>query len=342
MKVNIDNLEHDLTVIEVIHDDLEVKLSTLGAGIIDIKYIDKFNVKESCVAQPINPYDYINNTAYYGKICGRASGRIDKGILNLDEKAYKLDINWNNISNLHGGYKGISEKIWEYDVRQQKDYTEVTFKTTSLDNESGYPGNLFITVTYKISNNQIEIDYEANCDKTTVCNLTNHTYFNLSGDCKTNALDHEIFFNASKYTNLNNELITTSIDDVNKVMDFREPKMLKEDIFDSSIKNHAANGYDHCFIFDDVNLEKCNAYIYDKPSGRKVEVYTTYPSIVMYACCYPSGDIIAKGRKIQLHDSVCLECQYIPNSVNMNLNDKSVLKTDQTYKEKTIYKFKVE
>lgn len=333
--------ELEIDIIKITLKNIDVKLSNLGAGIIDIKYIDKDNIKESVVAQPLNASEYINNEAYYGKVCGRYSGRLDKAKLKLNDKIYDLEKNWNNTSSLHGGTNGISEKIWDYTIRENEESVQVIFNTISLNNESGFPGNLSIKTTYTISNDKIEIDYNATTDQDTVCNLTNHTYFNLSGNCKTKILQQELYINSSNYTNLNHELITISIDEVNDTFDFRKPKLIKENIYDDKLQKHPTLGYDHCFLFDDINIKKCNAFLYDNKSKRKLEVYTTYPCMVVYSTCYPSKHVISNNKPIEQYSAICLETQYLPNGVNMGLNDKSILRVNEIYCEKTIYKFSI-
>ncbi len=330
-----------MDLINIKYNNIEVTLSNLGASIIDIKYIDFSGNKESVVSHPININDFINNDAYYGKTCGRYSGRLDKAKLNIEDNIYELDKNWLNISNLHGGKNGVSDKLWNYEITEEKEKTNIIFKTLCLDNESGFPGNLEIEVTYTITFDSVEITYKGNTDKTTVCNLTNHTYFNLSGNCKNTILDHSLYINASKYTNLNNELICTSIDNVNKTFDFTNTKLIKEDIYDEELQKHISKGYDHCFLFNDISLNKCNITLYDNISKRNLEVYTTYPSVVVYTTNYPKDNIVSNNEAMKQFGGICLETQYIPNGINFGIKDKTLLKSNDLYEEKTIFKFSI-
>ena len=160
----------------------------------------------------------------------------------------------------------------------------------------------------------------------------------LSGNGKRNCLEHNITFLCDRYTRLNNELITESIDKVNDVMDFRDNHKLGKHIYDESLQNHTALGYDHCWIKEDINKEEI-ASIEDEVSGRKVVISTSYPAIVCYTGCYPKTYDFNGNYKIGQYHSVCLECQYIPNGINMEKVDKAILKKGETFSHFIEYKF---
>ncbi len=224
-------------------------------------------------------------------------------------------------------------------IEKEKE-VEIVFDVVSK--EKDLPGDLKVTTSYTVTNNEIKINYKANSNKNTLCNITNHTYFNLTGNFKNNCLDHIVYINSSKYTNLNEELIATSIDEANQIFNFKNPKLLKTDLFDEYLQKHKAEGYDHCFLLDDVNIDICNAYLYDSVSKRKLELYTTYPSVVMFCCNTPLNYVCSSNNKINKYDAICLEAQYVPNNVNMIDVDKDLLVKNQEYNHTIKFKFKIE
>ena len=288
---------------------MNVILSTLGASIYDLNVIDKNNKLESIVLYPEDLKDFYNTDAYYGKTVGRFSGRIDDAKCVINGVEYVLEKNWNGINSLHGGYKGISFQNFDYDIFEYEDRVEVIF--LYLEKENLLPGDVNYTITYQIykDKNEINVLFNATTNKDTLVNLTNHVYFNLSGDLKDNIKNHKLQLLCDKYTNLNNNLITDSIDDVNKVFDFRIPHEIGKYIYDESIQNHTALGYDHCWLKENKNEEKV-AVLTDEISGRRLTVSTSYPAIVCYAGCYPKDFLFNDNKKkIEQYHSICLECQ---------------------------------
>ena len=232
---------------------LQLELCNYGASIHDLKVIDNKNNLESIVLTPSNTSDFLN-VDYYGKTIGRFSGRIDKGICSINGIEYKLDINWNDVSSLHGGYSGISQARFDYYLDEKEEYLDVVF--TFLEKENKLPGDVDYKITYRIfkNDNKFTILFNAITNKDTLVNLTNHAFFNLSGNGKKNVLNQQLKLYCDKYTNLNNELITVSVDNVDKVFDFRESHEIGKYIYDESLQNHKALGYDHCWIKE--NKEK--------------------------------------------------------------------------------------
>ena len=319
--------------------NMKVVLSTFGASFYDLLLPNKNNKVESIILTPNNLNDFYYSDGYYGKTVGRFSGRIDKAQCIIDGIEYKLDKNWNGINSLHGGKEGISFQNFDYKIKKENDYTLVIFSL--VEKENILPGDVSYKIIYQIMENvnDIRIYFEATTTKETIVNLTNHVYFNLSGNGVRSCLHHKMQFNCDKYTKLNNELITESIEQVNEVMDFRSKHELIDYIFDSSLQNHTANGYDHCFIKEDLTNPEI-AILEDEISGRKLTVSTSYPSIVCYSGCYPKEIPFNKeGFKIGQYHSVCLECQYIPNGINMENVDKALLKEGEIYTHYIRYHF---
>ena len=339
MRVYIKKIK-DVSFITVKNNSgMKIILSTFGASFYDLIVPDKNNHLESVLLTPTKVEDFYYASGYYGKSIGRFAGRIDKGVCHINGNKHELDINWNGVNSLHGGYDCIGYKNFDYKVVKEENYVDVIF--TYLEKENKLPGDVEYTFTYRImkDKNDIISNFEATTTKDTHVNLTNHVYFNLSGECKRDCLDHKLQLLCDKYTRLNNELITLSIDPVNKVMDFRNMHAIKDYIYDESLQNHTALGYDHCFIKENVNDSKI-AVLQDEESGRRLTIHTSYPAVVYYAGCYPGGyDFNKNGMKIRKYHSTCLECQFIPNNINMDSNETSILRKGEKYSQYIIYSF---
>ena len=331
MEIKCENKDNVSFITLINNKKMEVVLSTFGASFYDLKTPSKNGEVESIILTPSNLDDFYYSDGYYGKSVGRFSGRIDKAKCIINGKEYVLDKNWNGINSLHGGYKGISFKNFDYKVEESGKFTDIIF--SYLEKEDLLPGDVTYNITYRIydNSNDIRIIFNATTTKDTICNLTNHVYFNLSGDLKRNCLEHNLQFLCDKYTRLNNELITLSIDKVTPIMDFRNKHKLKNHIYDESLQKHTAFGYDHCWLKENVSNPLVTV-LEDEESGRKVSVSTSYPSIVCYTGCYPKKfDFNSNKVKIEQYHSVCLECQYIPNGINMEDVDKAILKEGEKY-----------
>lgn len=339
MKIKLNKIDN-VTFIELTNNSqMEVTLSTFGASFYDLKTPSKHGEVESIILTPSSLEDFYYSDGYYGKTVGRFSGRIDKAKCVIGGKEYILEKNWNGINSLHGGFKGISFQNFDYQIKENEEYTDVVFNY--LEKEDLLPGDVNYRITYRIfeNSNDIRVLFDATTNKETIVNLTNHVYFNLSGDLKNNCLEHNLQFLCDKYTKLNSELITESIDEVTPVMDFRNAHKLKDYIYDKSLQNHTAYGYDHCWLKEDVS-NPLVAVLEDENSGRKVSVSTSYPSIVCYSGCYPKDFDFNKNKvKIDQYHSVCLECQFIPNGINMKNVNKALLKEGEQYSHYIHYHF---
>ena len=229
---------------------LEVTLSTFGASIYDLKTIDKNKNVESVVLYPTDLNEFYYSDGYYGKCVGRFSGRIDNAECTINDKKYILEKNWNGVNALHGCSKGISFVNFNYEIVDENEEVIVIF--TYVEKEDLLPGDVSYKFSYHISKikNEINLVFNATTNKDTIVNLTNHTYFNLSGDLKDTVMKQKLQFFCDRYTNLNNDLITVSIDKVNDVFDFKNSHEVGLYINDESIQNHMAKGYDHCWLKD--------------------------------------------------------------------------------------------
>ncbi len=316
---------------------MKVELSEVGASIYDIFVPNKNGESVSVVLKPSYMENYKNT--YHGKTIGRFSGRIDKGVCSIDGVVYNLDINWNGVNSLHGGFSGLSSQVCQTVVNDKEGYTEVVFTYTEA--EGMLPGTVMYEVLYHIMENENEITtyLNATTTKKTVVNMTNHTYFNLSGSCQNTILNHNLYLQCSKYTRLNNELITLSIDQVNEIMDFRDNHLVGKFIEDPSLQNHTSRGYDHCFIKED-ETNPLLAILTDNESGIKLTISSSYPAVVFYSGCYPDSFPFNddKVNNIKYH-ALCLEPQFIPNGINMEGVDKALLEPNEKYSHYIKYSF---
>ncbi len=281
--------------------------------------------------------------SYYGGLIGRYGNRIGKAKFPLDGKSYQLAAN-NGPNTLHGGKKGFSACVW--DAKLLNDSTlELTY--SSKDMEEGFPGNLNAKVTYTLANDDLKIDYEATTDKKTICNLTNHTYFNLNGEGSGTINDHIIQINAATYTPVDATLIPTGkIDAVaGTPFDFNTPATIAAKLDTNNIQLKYGKGFDHNYC---INLEKNQAGLFqaatvtgDK-SGIVMDVLTTEPGLQFYGGNFMEGlNTLKGGAKDDYRTGFCMETQHFPDSPNKPQFPSTTLEPGKTYKTNTVYRFSV-
>jgi aldose 1-epimerase len=290
--------------------------------------------------------DYLKGHPYFGANAGRSANRIAKGKFTLDGKEYTLATN-NAPNHLHGGEKGFDKKYWKGEPFLGATGPGVKFSYTSPDGEEGYPGRLSVTVSYTLTdNNELVVDYRATTDKTTLCNLAHHSYFNLGGHNSGTILDHVAEFAAKNYTPADETLIPTGkIEPVaGTPFDFTKPKPIGKDLQKAGGK---PVGYDLNYVLDKGQTEKPEfaARVTEPKSGRVLEVFTTEPGLQFYTGNFLDGSNVGKGGAVyRQYNGFCLEPQKFPDSINKpDWKEKSnpVLKPGETYKQTTIYKFGV-
>ncbi|MCU0468694.1 MAG: galactose mutarotase [Arcicella sp.] len=324
---------------------MEVKITNYGGIITHCNVPDKTGKYEDVVLGFDSIAGYLTPSPYFGAIIGRYGNRIANGKFTLDGKSYQLAKN-NGENHLHGGLVGFDKVLWKV---EPTDGEEPSLKLTYLskDGEEGYPGNLNVTVVYTLQkDNALKIDYSATTDKTTVINLTNHSYFNLSA-AKNDILNHEVTLNADRYLPVDKGLIPTGELRPVKgtVFDFTAPTVIGKGI--NEVKDQQivlGGGYDHAWILNKTgNEESLAATVVDKTSGRKMEVFTTEPAIQFYTGNFLDGTLTGKGNtKYIKRFALCLESEHYPDSPNQSAFPTVVLKPNETYKTSTTYKFSVE
>jgi aldose 1-epimerase len=327
-------------------NQVEIKISNYGGIVTSIKLPDKNGKFDDVALGYNNLQGYIRNNPYFGCIVGRYGNRIGKAKFTLEGDEFTLVKN-DGENNLHGGSKGFDKVLWNAEPITGEDSLSLKLTYLSKDGEEGFPGNLKVTVTYTLTNdNSFCIDYLATTDKTTVINLTNHTYWNFAGEGSGDILKHELMLNADYFTPVDQGLITTGeIRAVeNTPMDFRNPTAIGDRIEADYEQLKFGKGYDHNWV---LNLEEdaepnLAATVYEPVSGRFMEVFTTEPGIQFYSGNFLDASITGKsGKAYGLRNGFCLETQHFPDSPNKPEFPSVVLKPGEIYKTTTIHKFSV-
>ena len=322
---------------------MEVSVINFGGIIISLKSRDSKGNYEDVVLGFDNLSQYEDESPYFGAIIGRYGNRISEGKFTLDGKTYNLAVN-NDINHLHGGLKGFDKVVWDAAQEVTDSSASLILKYISQDMEEGYPGNLQVKVTYTLDDNdELRVEYEAETDKKTIVNLTQHSYFNLSGDFSKNILDHEITINADSFLPVDSTLIPTGevISVEGTPFDFREAKTVGEDISMSDKQLSYGNGYDHCWVLNNQEIGLRHvASAYHPFSGRLLEVYSDQPGIQFYSGNFLDGTLTSKqDGNYGFRSGLCLETQHYPNSPNEKDFPSVTLNSGEKYMTQTVFRF---
>jgi aldose 1-epimerase len=322
-------------------NSMEVCITNYGGRIVSIVVPDRNGAPKDVVLGHDKIDDYTSTDGNFGALIGRYGNRIAQGKFTLDGVEYRLPRN-NNGHCLHGGPEGFHVRVWD---ATQPDAKTLVLKYTSADGEAGFPGTLESTVTYTLTDdNALKIHYEATTDKPTVVNLTNHSYFNLSGDAGSTILDHIVTINADSFTAVDNLLIPYEIASVEGTpLDFRQPVAIGARIDDSNEQLLRGRGYDHNWILNtDCDINKCAATVKSPVSSIVLEVYTNEPGVQFYTGNFMSGKDVGKFGVVYPHrGALCLETQHYPDSPNHPDFPSTVLRPGEKYVSECIYKFSV-
>jgi aldose 1-epimerase len=313
----------------------EVKITSYGGSVTSFVTADRNNNRSNIVVGFDSLQPYLQKPPYFGALIGRYGNRIGDARFTLDGTAYKLAAN-DGKNHLHGGVKGFDKVVWDGKVINDP-VPSLLLTYVSKDGEEGYPGNLNVLVQYTLTdNNELKIKYNAQTDKATPVNLTNHSYFNLTGDVSNTILNHTLMIDADNYTPVDSTLIPTG--EIKPVkgtpFDFTSPKKIGRNI--DSVKG----GYDHNWVLNkrDASLQKV-ALLSDSVSGRSLEVYTTEPGLQFYTGNFLDGKFINRDRKtINQHTALCMETQHFPDSPNKPNFPSTILKPGDKYHSETVYK----
>lgn len=338
-------LGKDVNIYTLTNDNgMSVSISEFGGAIVNLLVPDK----NGNIADIVGGYDeltsYEESDGYQGALIGRWGNRIGNAKFTLDGVEYTLYKN-DGDNHLHGGKVGFSHKVWKSSTVLDISSASLILEYFSPDGEEGYPGNLNVRVTYTLDNdNSLRLDYYAKTDKTTVINLTNHSYFNLAGFNSGKVFDHVLKFEADRFLPTDEGLIPTgeirSVDGT--PFDFRKAKSIGCD-FDMNDENIAiAKGYDHCLVFeDDLSCDLPKISVFEPTSERCMEVYTDQPAVHFY-----SGNFLVdngypfKGNYTKnLQCAFCLETEIMPDSMNHEGFTKCTLEPNEEYSTFTKFKF---
>ncbi|HWP46191.1 MAG TPA: aldose epimerase family protein [Candidatus Limnocylindrales bacterium] len=320
-----------------------VKITNYGGTVTSLIVPDRNGKMGDVVLGYDNLDGYLKNNPYFGCIIGRYANRIAKGRFVLNGVEYKLAQN-NGENHLHGGIKGFDKVVWNAKEVKAGNGVGVELSYLSKDGEEGYPGNLSVTVTYVLTNNnELKINYLATTDKDTVVNLTHHSYFNLAGAGEGDILGHELMINADKFTPVDKTLIPTG--ELRSVkgtpMDFTQSTAIGARINQEDEQLIFGKGYDHNWVLNIVEGALTRvARVYEPKTGRVMEVFTTEPGMQFYTGNFLDGTITGKGGKVYYQRyGFCLETQHFPDSPNKPQFPSTVLKPGQTYRTTTVYQF---
>lgn len=323
---------------------VEMNVINYGGRITSLKVPNKSGEFENVILDFDNLEAYEADNPFFGALIGRYGNRIANGKFNLNGEEYALATN-DGSNHLHGGVDGYDRVVWEAEpIEEGSEDSTLKLTYLSKDGEEGYPGNLNVTVVYTLTNdNAVEVTYEATTDKSTVVNLTQHAYFNLTGDFSKDILNHDVVIDADTYLPVDETLIPTG--EIRKVegtpFDFTSPKKIGKEINADNEQLKRGKGYDHCWV---LNGKKGNmrfvASAFDEDSGRFMEILSTEPAIQFYTGNFLDGTLPMPNRGTYNHRTgFCLETQHYPDSPNQEKFPSTVLNPGETYKTKTTFKF---
>jgi aldose 1-epimerase len=321
---------------------VEIMITNLGCAIISIIAPDKAGVKKNIVAGYEGIEEYARNPDYLGCVLGRYANRIAGGSVKLDGREVKLTLT-NKENHLHGGLHGFHRQVWDIaTVIRNENEAGIVFEYHSKDGEEGYPGNLHVTVTYLLTlDNRLRINYRASTDKPTIVNLSNHSYFNLTGFDNPDILDHVLQINATCYTEKNSNNIPTGklLPVAGTPLDFSEPKPIGKEIS----KFPFDDGFDHNYALNGNGKEVALAAILTEPgTGRMLRVFTDQPGLQLYTANAWDGRTFGRQHKPYLrHGAVALETQAFPDSPNHANFPCTILRPGDVFEKCTIYEFGV-
>jgi aldose 1-epimerase len=345
--LKFEDFKSDSTALYVLKNEagMEVCFTNFGGRIVSIMVPDKNgNMTDVCLGHD-NIADYEKYGAAgcnFGALIGRYGNRIAKGQFSIDGESYQLPIN-NGPNSLHGGGPiAFHNRIWKANPVDDK---TLEFTTTSADGEDGYPGNIEVKVTYSLkADNALQITYLATTDKPTVLNLTNHCYFNLSGNGSKDCLDEILTLDADSITAVDADVAVTGevLSVEGTPFDFRTPTAIGARIDDKSNEQIVnGKGYDHNWILNTgCDIAKCFGTLYDPNTGILMEMFTDQPGVQFYAGNFLDGSFVGKkGVKYPRRSAFCFETQHYPDSPNHPEWPSTTLRPDGQYLTTTIYKF---
>ncbi|QHS21870.1 galactose mutarotase [Virgibacillus sp. MSP4-1] len=344
MHVETQSLNNEWKLYKLVNDHgMEVHVLNFGGIITKILVPDKKGKLENVVLGYQGIEQYEHNSIFLGALIGPVAGRIKGASFQLKGHIYHLEAN-NGNHHLHGGSSGFHSLIWKAQPFESANESGVHLCHVREDGDGGYPGEVRAEVTYTLTNdNELILNYKAVTDQWTPIALTNHSYFNLSGNVKDTIHDHQVTIQSHRFVELDKELIPTGriLKVENTPFDFRKGRYLRAGIHSSHEQNLVAgNGYDHYFLFDES--EPIKVVMKDPRSGRILSVKTDDPGMVMYTGNHlPEGLKLAEGT-MKKYSGVCFETQSSPASLHEEGFPSALLKPEETYRRRTVFQFDTE
>ncbi|MCD4826214.1 MAG: hypothetical protein K8Q99_00370 [Acholeplasmataceae bacterium] len=315
-----------LDVVSLKNENAEVVIVSLGAGIYSYQY-----KTHDIVIVPKSIEDYSKDTAYYGKTIGRTSGRLVMPSFKIDDQNYPIKAYNSKLTQLHGGATGFSKRNFSLiHLDKQEHFSKITLRYISKDLEEGFPGELILDVSYQLNiDGSLLIEHEAISSKDTLCNITNHAYFNFNQENPT-INEYEITLKASNYLDIDeNNIIKKKCSVKDSAFDFRETTLFKDAIY--KMKDTSFEGFDHTWLFDS-NSNDLKATVFDPKTKIGLNLYTSYPAVVIYTHNVPSGiDLKGPFDSNAKHSSFTLECQFEPGGIHHKDLNQAILRKDEKY-----------
>jgi aldose 1-epimerase len=325
---------------------IRIRAMTYGAIILSIETPDRDGHLGDITLGFDSLSDYLADSPFFGAVVGRYGNRIAKGRFTLDGTTYQLATN-NGPNHLHGGVKGFDKVVWQGEPFQHDSAVGVTFRYTSPDGEEGYPGTLQAEVTYTLNDaDELVVDYRATTDKATPVNLTQHSYFNLTGGATRDILAHVLEIDADSFTPVDSTLIPTG--EIAPVagtpFDFTTPTAIGTRINEDNEQLRFGMGYDHNFVLRRSGPGLSHAVrVVDPSSGRTLDISTTEPGLQFYSGNFLDGTLTGVGGRVYAHRwGFCLETQHYPDSPNEPAFPSTILRPGETYQTRTVFRFGVE
>ena len=326
---------------------MEVTITNYGGTVTSVKVKDKSGKFSNVVLgfDSLAGYTQKANTSYFGATIGRYANRLAHGTFSLDGQTFHIPTNESG-NTLHGGIKGFDKVVWDVVSAPTASKPQLQLHYLSKDGEQGFPGNLNVNVTFSVTTaNELRIEYRATTDKDTVLNLTNHSYWNLSGPGSGTVLEDSIMLAADRYTPVAKDLIPTGelAPVAGTPFDFRKPVKIGARIGDNNQQLKFANGYDQNWVLNRKGSSlTLAARVEDPKSGRTLEVLTTQPGIQFYTGNFLNGSVSGVGGAFQFRSALCLETQHYPDTPNHPNFPTAELKPGERFDQTTVYRFSVQ
>lgn len=322
----------------------QISITNFGGAIVELSVVDTDGKFDDIVLGYDNVADYENDTYYLGAIIGRYAGRIKNGEITINNRNYQLTLNAAT-SQLHGGNKGLNKQLWQASHKTNDSSATLVLEYTSPDGEEGFPGTVNFKVHYTLNDeNELIVEYFANTDKTTIINLTQHSYFNLAGHDHGNIEEHHLSINAKSYLPMNDDVYPTG--EIKTVTggahDFQQSKRIGDCINSNDPQIIIGKGYDNYWLLNDaaISLHEYSAQLTEPKSGRRMTIFTDQPSIILYTANYIDGSHIGKNNVCyQRRAALCIEPVRAVTKEYINDLTPVMLYPEQPFYGKTVYLF---